>query len=199
MSRGLLRELRSEAEIAAVLGHEIGHVTAEHVDERVTQAMGLELLGQIAGAYSEGAMAQMTQMVVGYGGQGYLLKFGRDQESEADALGLRYMIAGGYDPDGLIRVLEVLSKASQGGGAPPEILSTHPHPETRLERVNDLLEGPFKPATTDPTLKMFEGRFNRKAAPYLGSPTLASLGAVGPERWCSHCRRADTTSGGAND
>jgi len=139
VSRGLAVRLGDEAQLAGVVGHEIGHVTARHGNERISQSMiaqfGIEIVSAWAGGAESNWVSEGVPMVVGYGGQGYLLKFGRDQELEADSLGMRYMASAGYDPAALLDVMTVLQQAS-GGGNTPEILSTHPHPESRVEQVN---------------------------------------------------------------
>ncbi len=164
ISRGLIVKLHNEAEIAAVLGHEIGHVTGRHVDERVSRATALELGLQIGGAATQSELAVAAGNLFG---QGYLLKFGRDQELEADRLGLRYMMQAGYDPHAMVGVINVLMEASQGS-SPPEFLSTHPNPERRMEQVKGLLATPeYQGTAGNPNYKLYEDRFNSNAKPYL--------------------------------
>jgi predicted Zn-dependent protease len=73
--------------------------------------------------------------------------YGRDDELESDQLGVRFMIRAGYNPEALIRVMEVLKQAA-GGRAPPEFLSTHPDPDNRVERIKEAIQ---KARTTNPT------------------------------------------------
>ena len=169
ISRGLMEHFSNEAQLAGVLGHEIGHVTAQHIDERISQAMGIEVLAQVASAAAgnEGVWAQAVPVIVGLGGQGYLLKFGRDQERESDVLGMRYMVAAGYDPHGMYEVMEILATASEGNNMPPEFLSTHPHPETRLKTITELLEGEYAYTQNNPDFGKYDGRWDREAAPHL--------------------------------
>jgi predicted Zn-dependent protease len=94
--------------------------------------------------------------------QGTLLKFSRGQESEADDQGLKYMTKAGYDPRGMIGVLEVLAEADQGGGA-PELLSTHPNPARRLKDARERISKDY--ATSRGNLH--EERFRDDALPYL--------------------------------
>lgn len=139
MSRGLADKMTSEAQLAGVLGHEIGHVMARHTAERIGQAQlgqGILTVGGIfAGGSSGGDLAiQGGQLLIG----GTLLKYSRDQESEADRLGMRYMTEAGYNPRAQLEVMQIL-KAAAGGGAQPEILSTHPLPQTRIDDIENLL------------------------------------------------------------
>jgi beta-barrel assembly-enhancing protease len=185
ISRGLLAHLSNEAEVAAVLGHEIGHVTGRHVDERISRATAVELGLALGGAMTE---SQVAQMVGGLFGQGYLLSFGREQELEADRLGLRYMTEAGYDPHAMLGVLRVLMESRGPGGGPPEILSTHPNPERRLELVQNLLDQEYSHTRDNPEFRLFEGRFRQNAAPHVGART-ASLGAIAEgkrPRCCPH-------------
>jgi predicted Zn-dependent protease len=135
VTRGLLAHLTSEAELAAVVGHEIGHVTARHTAAEMSkqQLAGLGLaVGSMASsqvAKYAGAASQALGVL--------FLKFSRDNESQADQLGLRYMGRGNYDPrqmSEVMRMLEQLS-AAEGGGRLPEWQATHPSPENRLQRI----------------------------------------------------------------
>jgi predicted Zn-dependent protease len=164
ISKGLLQRFTNEAQVAGVLGHEIGHVTAKHVNERVSQSMAIELGVAAIGHYSESQLASSAASMFG---NGYQLHFGRGQESQSDELGVRYMVKAGYNPRGMLQVLDVLREASEGGQRQPEFLSTHPYPETRLETINRMLAGEYKKASTDPALTFGESRFSREAAPYL--------------------------------
>lgn len=179
ISRGLLEYFTNEAQIAGVLGHEIGHVSGLHVNERISQAMGIQgiVLGASAAVgSSESSWAEMIPLVVNTAGQGYLLKFGRDQESEADVLGVRYMVRSGYNPQGMLQVLEVLDQASQGQ-APPEFLSTHPHPSTRIATVNGLLSNEYAYTQNNADFGLYENRFHDRAVPHLNLRTF-SAGAM---------------------
>jgi predicted Zn-dependent protease len=195
MSRGLLEQLNSEAALAGVLGHEIGHVTGRHIDERISHAMVAQGLGSVASAAAGGAggWAEVIPLVVGVGGQGYLLKFGRDQESQADELGLKYMVKTGYDPQGMADVMRVLIKASEGSSQ-WEMLSTHPDPQRRLADILARIDNEYAYTKGDPKYKKFENRFERGAAPYLPKRSAAAGTATGvvasPVLWCAHCRAA---------
>ena len=122
ITEGLLRQLKTEAELAGVLGHEIGHVIARHSSERLAkQQLTQGLIGALVVGSGDYTTAQIGQMVGGM----INMKYGREDELESDALGIRIMAEAGYDPRGMIRVMEVLAKAS-GGSRQPEFVSTHP-------------------------------------------------------------------------
>lgn len=171
ISVGLLREFTCEAQLAGVLGHEVGHVTADHAEQRMGQATTVQVLGQVVGAAAsifggDPGIAQAAGLLVGSGGQGFLLKFSRDQESEADALGIRYMVRAGYDPQGLLDVMQILKAASEADRS-IEMLSTHPYPETRLKRVAALLQSQYPDAVGNPSLTMGCAEWQARAMPTL--------------------------------
>ncbi len=141
VTRGMMVKLDNEAQLAGVLGHEVGHVTAQHVNQRMSQAMvvqGIAVGVGVAGEAADSDWLRVLGVGAGVGGTGYLLKFSRDQESEADALGVRYMTQQGYNPYGQVQVMKVLAAAS-GDTRMWEVLATHPHPETRIDRLNSLI------------------------------------------------------------
>lgn len=141
---GLLNYAKTPDQLAAVIGHEIAHVAAEHGNERVSQSLaaesGMSLLGAIA-ATNDPAKAERRQLVlglIGLGAQvGLLLPFSRTHESEADEIGLELMARAGFNPDQAVNLWENMSKAG-GGARPPEFLSTHPAPETRIANLRAL-------------------------------------------------------------
>jgi predicted Zn-dependent protease len=135
VTRGLLAHLTSEAELASVVGHEIGHVTARHTAAEMSkqQLIGLGLaVGSMANAQVAKYAGTANQAL------GILyLKFSRDDESQADQLGLRYMRRANYDPRQMPEVFRLLERvsASGGGGRLPTWLATHPNPENRAAAV----------------------------------------------------------------
>lgn len=133
-TRGILAHFNDEAELAGVMGHEIGHVTARHGAEQMSKAQLAGLGFGLGSIFSEdfrrfGDIAQA--------GLGLLfLKFGRDQESESDLLGVEYSTRAGYDANNMSRFFRTISRISEkAGGGPPTFLSTHPNPENREQRV----------------------------------------------------------------
>jgi predicted Zn-dependent protease len=163
ITRGLLAKFENEAQVAGTLGHEIGHVTGRHVDERLSQAATAQIGLAVLGAATD---AELITLGADLLTQGALLKFNRDQESESDSQGLKYMTRAGYDPRGMQQVLEVLAAAAQGS-SPPEILSTHPHPETRVGRVEAEIRARYSALLGDPAYGLGAERFQREAAPFL--------------------------------
>jgi predicted Zn-dependent protease len=135
VTRGLLAHLNSEAELASVVGHEIGHVTARHTVSQMSnqQLAGLGLaLGSIVSS-GVGRYADLANSALGV----LFLKYSRDDERQADDLGLRYVRRANWDPremPGVFRMLERVS-AAQGEGRLPEWLATHPSPENRREHI----------------------------------------------------------------
>jgi predicted Zn-dependent protease len=131
ITEGLLRLLKTEGELAGVLGHEIGHVLARHSAEHLAkQQLTQGLVGAVAVGSGDYSAAQMAQMVGGI----INMKYGRDDEIESDALGVRIMAEAGYDPRSMLRVMDVLASASSGSSQ-PEFLSTHPNPGNRSEEI----------------------------------------------------------------
>jgi predicted Zn-dependent protease len=158
ITRGLVERMTSEAQLAGVLGHEVGHVTARHINERMADA-GLSslLIGVVSSAAGREYGANVQAVGEQIGGV-VLLKFGRDQESEADKLGMRYMSRVNYNPRAQREVMEILQKA-MASGRQPEIFSSHPFPETRIERIDKLLRTEFLGTQNNPAFVTREREF----------------------------------------
>ena len=129
---GILPICQSEAGLAVVMGHEIGHVIAQHGTQRVTRSNAVEGLAQMIDLGDYGAIVETSY--------GLLLElpWGRADESEADHIGLVYMARAGFDPREAPRFWERMSQAA-GGGGPPEFLSTHPSHDTRVQQLEALM------------------------------------------------------------
>jgi predicted Zn-dependent protease len=140
VTRGILGYFNSEAELAGVVGHEIGHVTAQHSVYRMSTQQ-LTQIGLGVGMVLAPELAKYGELA-GLGLGLMFLKFSRDDELQADELGLRYMGRDGYDPNEMIHVMEMLDSLSQasGSGRIPEWQSTHPNPGNRRENILGLIE-----------------------------------------------------------
>jgi predicted Zn-dependent protease len=138
VTRGILAHFDSEAELASVLGHEIGHVTARHSANQMSKAQ-LAQFGLGAGAAMASDNLQSLVDVANMATQLAFLKFSRDDERQADDLGLRYIVKNGYDPRPMGDVFLTLKRVGEasGGSGPPNWMSTHPDPENREGRISD--------------------------------------------------------------
>jgi len=135
VTRGILSHLNSDAELAGIVGHEIGHVTARHGITRVSRAQ-LAQLGLGLGMILAPELRPFGE-AAGAGLQLLFLRNSREAEREADDLGLRYMTTQDYDPRAVARVFEMLARASgaEDGDRIPGFLSTHPDPLERRDRI----------------------------------------------------------------
>lgn len=122
----------NEAQLAGVLGHEIGHVIGRHSAERIAESDFWRTLTM--GASVGGDMGGLVSGI----GQNTLLKNGRGDELESDDLGVRLMVRSGYNPREMIKVMEILKEAG-GPNRVPEFQSTHPDPENRIEKINEAI------------------------------------------------------------
>ena len=133
---GILPITKGEAGIAAVMGHEVAHALANHGQQRMSAGQ-LQALGAVAGNVAlnnDPESQQIFNAAYGIGTNlGVMLPFSRSHESEADKIGLTLMAIAGYDPIEAAHLWERMEK--QGGGAPPEILSTHPSSERRIQNI----------------------------------------------------------------
>jgi len=137
ITRGLLAKLSNESQLAAVLAHEIGHVTARHGAQGYTRQVLAGVLSTAGIAAMEAADVNGREIIAGGGLLGMqlvLTSYSRDQERQADKLGTEYMVAAGYDPRGMVEVMEVLDSARKGSPSTIEqMFSSHPLTSDRLE------------------------------------------------------------------
>ena len=137
---GIFPMAKTEAGLAAVMGHEVVHALARHGAERMSQGqatnIGVQVLGTAAGiGTGSAALGQATMAALGVGAQvGMLLPFSRKHESEADYIGILLAADAGYDPREAVALWERMAQMS-GGGAPVEFMSTHPSHETRIDQL----------------------------------------------------------------
>jgi predicted Zn-dependent protease len=127
---GLIDEVKpTDAELAAVIGHEIAHALREHSRERLSRAYAEQMV--LAGvAVATGAQESTMQLASQISAVTFTLPHSREQEAEADRIGLELMARAGYDPNAAVTLWQKMSKLSSGG--PPEFLSTHPSGESRI-------------------------------------------------------------------
>ena len=165
VTRQLLALMNSEAELASVLGHEVGHVAARHSAKRQTRSVIGGLLAAGVGAMTGSALAGRA---AGYGTQLYSLGFSRNQEYEADGLGVRYIAAAGYTPFAAADMLAELNDETVLQGeiagrksSQPTWMSTHPNGADRVTRAQALAAATGRPDTTESQdatfLRMLDG------------------------------------------
>jgi predicted Zn-dependent protease len=164
---GIFPVAKTEAGLAAVMGHEVVHALARHGAERMSQGQltnaALQVAGAVAGAGGGGLMSQTAMAALGVGAQvGVLLPFSRKHESEADYVGILLAADAGYDPRESVGLWERMAQMS-GGGGPAEFLSTHPSHDTRIEQLKSWMPEAMaiyqkKPAVPAALLPVVGGR-----------------------------------------
>lgn len=136
---GMLKIAKTPDQLAAVIGHEIGHVLADHGNERLTQQLGVSVVFFLVNLFFDepGSIEQEVLLrTLGIGTHvGVLLPFSRAHEREADILGLELMSRAGFDPAESVRLWQNMAQRSQG--QPMEFLSTHPSHESRIEKLSE--------------------------------------------------------------
>jgi predicted Zn-dependent protease len=163
ITRALYNRLADESQLAGVLGHEIGHVIHRHSAQQMAKGRLGQMLSTAAGIGADdfrvAAGAQMANQM-------FQLRYGRQDETESDTVGIDYMTAAGYDPRGMLEVMKVLKEAS-GGGRGLEFLQSHPLPDNRITEIDRIIRSKYPPQALE---KLSRGR------PLRG-------GAGGNERW----------------
>jgi hypothetical protein len=133
----VIENAQNEAQLAGVIGHEIGHVALRHGTNQVTKSYAaqvpLAVLGGMLGSNSIGGV--MAQVGAGFAVDSILLKYSRDAERQADLVGTQILYDSGYDPRAMAQFFEIIGAESSRGGRAPEWLSSHPSPENRMGRV----------------------------------------------------------------
>ncbi|NHK29117.1 M48 family metallopeptidase [Parvularcula flava] len=140
---GIMDLASTDGQLATIVGHEVAHVLQNHAGERYGQTAATQLGVGLAGAVLEGRGVQGSsgiQQALGLGAQvGVLLPFSRENELEADRLGLQFMAQAGYDPNEAVAFWRKMQNAKAGSGAPPEFLSTHPADDRRIAQLQGMV------------------------------------------------------------
>lgn len=152
ITAALFEQLETEGQLAGVMAHEIGHVVARHAAEQLAEkklAEGLRGATVIAaydpedprsGLTAEQMSALISNLVT--------LKYGREDELQSDQLGVQFMSEAGYDPRAMIRVMHTLAEAGDGR-RPPEFFNTHPNPDNRIARLEEMIETMYPEGVPD--------------------------------------------------
>ncbi len=136
ITKALYDRLENDAQLAGVLGHEIGHVLYRHASQHMAKSkLGQGLVGAVASGTGDQTATQIAHMV----NQMTQLKYGREDESESDTWGLENMMAAGLDPVEMVRVMQILKEAS-GGRSGSSLFASHPNPDKRIEDIKAYLE-----------------------------------------------------------
>lgn len=130
---GLMLAMDNEAELVAVLSHEIAHVTRRHIAQRLVAAYGAQAISQAALGQNPGLIGSLASAVIG---QGFLLRYSRDQERDADEIGFEYMVSANYNPEAFVTFFRKLERA---GPSPPTLISSHPPPSARVEYLTAMI------------------------------------------------------------
>ena len=142
ITRGMLEKLSNESELASILAHETTHIVARHSSNQISKQIGMQLLLSAAAASTKSAAAMqaadVAQQIIG-------LKFSREDEREADIVGMDYMVAAGYDPRGMLETMQMLERQSQQGQI--DFMSSHPSPQNRLSYLSGRISTKYKNAT----------------------------------------------------
>jgi len=165
INRGLLVGLSSEAEMAAVLGHETGHVTAKHSLAGYQRAMAANVLvtGAVLAAGGRAGVQELSGITASLLENG----FSRDQEREADWLGIDYMVKAGYNPEGAVRLQEYFYRQLEGGKNPlfvEGLFRTHPFSKERLDNARARIAQRYPETAKNPNFTFNETIFRQKTA-----------------------------------
>ncbi|MFA5291633.1 MAG: M48 family metallopeptidase [Phycisphaerae bacterium] len=132
ITTGLLKELKTEAQLAGVLAHETAHVTARHIAQQITRdyiiGIGFSVAGSASGSSAAVRVADIVRQLEG-------MSFSRAHERQADQVGMDYLVKAGYTPNGMIETMEILEKQNESRTI--EFFSTHPSPENRIELLKE--------------------------------------------------------------
>ncbi len=160
VTAGLFRHMSNERQLAAVLAHETVHVAAKHSVQGLQRQMGAAVFAELVGAIVGGESAQTAQDLAEYGAALKNLEYSREDESEADEYGLKYMDRAAYNPWGMVELLELLQSLSQSKpGLFGDFFASHPLTSRRIEDVREIIGKDYSayyPQTPDPHSRRFE-------------------------------------------
>ena len=167
ITAALMSRLNSEAQLAGVLGHEIAHVVARHGAEHIAkQQLGAAIVNAVGIAASDGMDGGRNAAILARAvNQMVNLKYGREDELESDRLGFQFMTQAGYNPQGIVELMAILDSATKGQ-AQPEFFSTHPNPDNRVARLQEIIEQTY-PNGIPNNLREGEQSFTQVVAPRL--------------------------------
>ncbi len=171
---GIMPVCQDENGVAVVMGHEIAHAVARHSNERLSQQLAIQL-GGLALSEALKKESQTTQQLAlaafGLGAQvGVMLPYSRKHETEADELGLYFMAMAGYDPREAPDFWQRMMEKSQGQGRPPEFLSTHPDPKSRIRKLNRAMDEALKYySKNDGNQTPVKNKEGKRSTPSLGN------------------------------
>jgi predicted Zn-dependent protease len=165
--RGVLHAATNEAQVAGVLAHEVAHIAQRHAADQLSKAMvanlGLGLLGAVLG---NGGGAGAAQMAAAFLTNGIFLKFSRDDEREADAVGLQLMRRAGWDARGMVELFEILQReARRNPGSVEVFFSSHPSPQDRIARLQGQVARSPGGTRDTPQFQAIKARLQRMAPP----------------------------------
>ncbi|MGE0863264.1 MAG: M48 family metalloprotease [Vicinamibacterales bacterium] len=184
VNRGMIEAADGEGEVAGVMAHELAHVLLRHGTANATKAQGFQigaLAGAIAGAVIGGGWGEVISQGSQFGLGTWLMKYSRDYEKQADLLGAQIMARAGYDPRELARMFETIAK--QGGGSPPQWLSSHPNPGNRTQYI---------------TQEAAQLRIGPRPSENGFTQVRSRLGSLGPARTMAEVERDAPRSGEGN-
>jgi beta-barrel assembly-enhancing protease len=166
ITAAMLARLDTEAQLAGVLGHEVGHVIGRHGAEHMAkQKLSGALVNAVGVATSDGYGNSGAAVIADAVRQFSSLKYGRADETESDVLGFRFMVQAGYDPTGIEDVMKILASL-RGGKSQPEMLSSHPDPGDRAAKLQQMIADAF-PQGIPSELEAGRDRFAKIVGPYL--------------------------------
>ncbi|MFO7718439.1 MAG: M48 family metalloprotease [Thermodesulfobacteriota bacterium] len=166
-TRGMLLELDNEAELAALLAHEVGHVNARHTAARMSTGMFVQGLlggaGALVSSAGNEASAEALMQLGGFGAGALLAKYSRDDERQADALGMEYMVRAGYNPRGMVGLMDILRGMSERKpNVIEQMFSSHPMSEDRYRTATQRLQAKYSESRD---LKVGRERYLDNVAP----------------------------------